>query len=269
MLSSLVKVFINAGNNTTLFWTNTLQTVWFIGEVFSNSLDAIRKPKKIRWRETLYYMDMCGREAFFIVALICFLMGLILGFQSAVQMHELGADIFVADLVGFSILKELGPLMVALICTGRAGSAFAAEIATKKLNEEIDAMTTMGFDPIRFLVIPKMLALTIVMPLLTAIGDFFGLLGGLFVGVFQLNIQVATYIDRSQSVLGPIDLMEGITKGLIFAILISGIGCLKGLQSKKDAQGVGRAATSAVVSGIFLVILADTLLTILFTGIYR
>jgi phospholipid/cholesterol/gamma-HCH transport system permease protein len=266
MLSTLVRFFINCGNNASAAWNRALQVIWFIGELAHASFESIKKPHKIRWRDTLYYMDMCGREAFVIVSLICFFMGLILGFQAAVQMHKVGADIFVADLVGFSILKELGPLMVALICTGRAGSAFAAEIGTMKVNEEIDAMTTMGFEPTRFLVMPKMIALVIVMPLLTVIGDFFGLLGGLCVGKFQLGLQTGTYIDRTMQVLGPVDLSEGIIKSIVFAVLISGVGCLRGLQSKADAQGVGRSATSAVVSGIFLVILSDTLLTMLFTG---
>lgn len=189
MLKALVKFFIDCGDTASTFWVRTLQLLSFIGEVTATACQSLRSPQKIRWKETLYYMDMCGREALGIISLICFLMGLILGFQSATQMQKVGADIFVADLVGFSILRELGPIMVALICTGRAGSAFAAEIGTMKANEEIDAMTTMGFNPTRFLVIPKMLALTLVMPLLTIVGDFFGILGGFVVAKLQLGLR--------------------------------------------------------------------------------
>lgn len=266
MLNPIVRFFINCGDSVTIVWLRSLQLLWFIGDTSSTIFESIKKPKKIRWKETVYYMDMCGREAFGIISLICFLMGLILGFQSATQMQKVGADIFVADLVGFSILRELGPIMVALICTGRAGSSFAAEIGTMKVNEEIDAMTTLGFNPTRFLVIPKMLALSLVMPLLTIIGDFFGILGGFAVAKLQLGLGTYQYFDRTTEVLSVSDLGEGVVKSVVFAILISGIGCLRGLQSTADAQGVGRAATSAVVSGIFLVILSDTILTMIFTG---
>lgn len=266
MLNPIVRFFINCGDNVAMVWLRSLQLLWFIGDTSSAFYEICKNPKKIRWRETLYYMDLCGREAFGIVSLICFLMGLILGFQASVQMHAFGADIFVADLVGFTILRELGPIMVALICTGRAGSAFAAEIGTMKVNEEIDAMTTMGLNPTRFLVIPKIVALSMVMPLLTIAGDFFGILGGLAAAKSQLEIGTFQYLDRTVSVLGSADLMEGVIKSFVFAILISGIGCLRGLQSTADAQGVGRSATSAVVSGIFLVILSGTILTIIFTG---
>jgi len=267
MMNPVVRFFINCGDNVSLLWLRSIQLLWFIGDTSSTFWESIKNPRKIRWRETFYYMDMCGREAFGIIALICFLMGLILGFQSATQMQKVGADIFVADLVGFSILRELGPIMVALICTGRAGSAFAAEIGTMKVNEEIDAMTTMGFNPTRFLVIPKIIALSVVMPLLTVIGDFFGILGGLAVAKFKLGLGTMQYLDRTTEVLSPSDLAEGLVKSLVFAVLIAGIGCLRGLQSTADAQGVGRSATSAVVSGIFLVILSDTILTIIFTGL--
>ena len=211
-------------------------------------------------------MDMCGREALLIVSLICFLMGLILGFQSAVQMQKFGASIFVADLVGLSILRELGPMMVAMICTGRVGSSFAAEIGTMKVNEEIDAMITMGINPTKFLVIPKILALCAVMPLLTVVGDFFGIIGGLVIGMVQLDLPFQIYYERSIQVLGPFDLIQGVIKSFVFSILIGGVGCLRGLQSTPDAQGVGRAATSAVLSGIFLIVFSDAIMTMIFTA---
>ncbi len=261
------RFFINCGDKALILKYRVFEHLRFIDETTMAIFDAFKTPKKIRWKETVYYMDMCGREAFGIISLICFLMGLILGFQSATQMQKVGADIFVADLVGFAILRELGPIMVALICTGRAGSSFAAEIGTMKVNEEIDALTTLGFNPIRFLVLPKIIALAVMMPLLTVIGDFFGIFGGFVVAKFKLGLNMTQYFDRTTDVLVFGDLAEGLIKSFFFALLIAGVGCLRGLQSTADAQGVGRAATSAVVSGILLTILADTILTIIFTNL--
>lgn len=240
----------------------------FIGETAVAISYAATHPRKIRWKETFYYMDVCGADALPIVSLICFLMGLILGFQGAIQLHKFGTDIYLADGVGLSIVKELGPLMVAMICTGRAGSAFAAEIGTMKVAEEIDAMVTMGFVPSRFLIIPKLFAMIIVMPLLTVFGDIAGIFGGMVVGHMNLGLPVITYYNRTLVAIKPIFFTEGLIKSMVFAILITVVGCMRGFESKNDAQGVGRATTSAVVSGIFLIILADTLLTILFSVLW-
>jgi phospholipid/cholesterol/gamma-HCH transport system permease protein len=237
----------------------------FVGELSAAIAYAATHPRKVRWKETFYYMDMCGSDALPIVTLICFLMGLILGFQAAVQMHKFGTDIYVADLVGFSIVKELGPLMVAMIATGRAGSAFAAEIGTMKVSEEIDAMLTMGFVPSRFLVIPKVLAMVCVIPVLTVFGDISGIVGGFFVGWLKLGLPPVAYFDRTFAVLTPMTFVMGLAKSFVFAFLIATVGCMRGFEAGSDAQGVGRSATSAVVSGIFLIVIADAVLTILFT----
>lgn len=237
----------------------------FVGATAAGLYGAVRHPRRVRWRETFYYMDMCGSDALPIVTVICYLMGLIIGFQSAVQMHRFGADIYVADLVGLSVVKELGPLMVAMIATGRAGSAFAAEVGSMKASDEIDALTTMGFSSTRFLVIPKLLAMLTVMPVLTLFGSLMGVLGGLTVGVFQLDMPIVTYMNRTFAALEPIHLVEGLTKSVVFAMLIATVGCLRGFEASRDAQGVGRSTTSAVVSGIFMVIVADSILTMLFS----
>lgn len=257
-----------AGETALSFWNDCINFLAMTGEIASSLAYAIRHPTKIRWKETSYYMDVCGTDAVPIVILICFLMGLILGFQGAIQMHKFGTDIFVADLVGLSIVKELGPLMVAMICTGRAGSAFAAELGTMKVGDEIDAMITMGFVPSRFLLVPKIIALVAVMPILTIFGDILGIMGGMFVGKIQLELPIIAYYNRTIIAIKPEYLIEGILKSIVFAFLIAGVGCLRGLEAKNDTQGVGRATTSAVVSGIFLVIVADTLLTILFSYLW-
>lgn len=237
----------------------------FVGELAAAIYEAVKRPHKIRWRETLYYMDMCGSDALPIVTMICFLMGVILGFQASVQMHKFGTDIFVADLVGLSIVKELGPLMVAMIATGRAGSAFAAEIGTMKVSEEIDAMETMGFVPSRFLVMPKVIAMVTMIPLLTVFGDIVGIAGGFVVGNLKLELPLVAYYNRTIIAITATSFLFGLIKSVVFAFLIAGVGCMRGFEAQTDAQGVGRAATSAVVSSIFLVVIADAILTMLFS----
>jgi len=255
------------GDASLRFARDCVNMLAFIGELSAATVEAFRHPRRIRWRETLYYMDMCGSDALPIVMLICFLMGLILGFQSAIQMHKFGTDIYVADLVGLSIVKELGPLMVAMIAIGRAGSAFAAEIGTMKVSEEIDAMVTMGLVPSRFLIIPKLIAMLIVMPLLTVFGNMAGIFGGFVVGCGKLGIPVVAYYNRTLVALTITNFSLGLVKSLVFAFLIAAVGCMRGFESRMDAQGVGRSATSAVVSGIFLVVVADAVLTVLFSFI--
>jgi phospholipid/cholesterol/gamma-HCH transport system permease protein len=171
--------------------------VTYLGELVAGMWVAARHPTRIRWGDTLYYMMRNGGEALPIVSLICLLMGIILGFQAAVQLHKVGADAYVADLVGLSIVKELGPLMVAMICTGRAGSAFAAEIGTMKVAEEVDALITMGLDPQRFLVVPKVLALLMMLPLLTIFGNLAGVFGGGIIGVMYLELPWITYYQQT------------------------------------------------------------------------
>jgi len=191
-------------------------------------------------------------------------MGGILAYQGSVQMGRFGLSIFVANLVGLSITKELGALMVAMICIGRAGSAFAAEIGTMKVSEEIDAMSTMGLHTTRFLVMPKLIALVVVMPMLTIIGDVTGVIGGMFVGVMKSGVTIQQYYGNTIQAIDFASVMEGVIKSIVFAILIAGIGCLKGYKADNDAKGVGKAATSAVVGGIFLIVIADALLTAIF-----
>jgi len=254
-----------AGHITWNLYQPARQVLHFIGDLTQALAEAVVKPHRIRWRETFQYMARCGADALPIITLICFLMGMILGFQAALQLQQFGADTFVADLVGLSIIKELGPLMVAMVSTGRAGSAFAAEIGTMKVNEEVDALVAMGMDPQRFLIVPKVLALMAMMPILTIYGDLMGVLGGMFVGVVKLDLPVVAYLGRTADAVAVANIMEGLIKSVVFALLISSVGCLRGLQTKSGAQGVGLATTSAVVSGIFLVVVSDSVLTWIFS----
>lgn len=239
------------------------EMVEFLGEVTRVSWKALRGKGKIRWLDALYYMDLCGAQALPIVTLICLLMGLIMGFQGAVILKNYGAELFIVDMVGFVILKEMGPLMVAMIATGRAGSAFAAEIGTMKVDEEISALETMGIEPVRILVLPKLMAMLVTIPLLTVFGDLCGILGGFVVGTGLMNIPPVAYYSRTVEVLKVSTFMIGIVKSIVFAVIITLVGCIRGFQSSTDAQGVGRATTSSVVTSIFLIVIADAVMTVL------
>ncbi|MGD0947577.1 MAG: MlaE family lipid ABC transporter permease subunit [Candidatus Binatia bacterium] len=236
----------------------------FAGEVVLGMWEALRKPRRIRWRETWLYMERTGLDAVPIVSLISFLMGLITAFQAAVQLTQFGADIYVANLVGLSIVRELGPLMTAIIAAGRSGAAFAAEIGTMKVSDEVDALTTMGLDRTRFLVTPKVLALLVMLPCLTLGADLVGILGGLTVAVVGLGLPVQVYVRQTRLALGIWDVYSGLIKSVAFAILIAGVGCLRGFQAEGGAESVGRITTSAIVAAIFLIIVADAVFTVIF-----
>jgi phospholipid/cholesterol/gamma-HCH transport system permease protein len=228
----------------------------FIGETGSALWFAITHPHRIRWKDVWYTCEQVGVNALPIVALISFLLGIILAFQSAVPMRQFGAEIFVADLVGLSILRELGPLMTAILLAGRSGAAFAAEIGTMKVNEELNALTTMGLDPVRFLVVTRVLAALLMMPLLVIFADLIGILGGALT-MISFNIPISAFLHEVDSLVDVKDLLAGLAKAPAFAILIAGIGCLRGLQTQTGASAVGISATRAVVSGIILLVVVD------------
>jgi phospholipid/cholesterol/gamma-HCH transport system permease protein len=240
--------------------------VVFIGAV-TLALPALFGKHGLRKREILYYLDLCGVRSVSIVVLICLLMGAVMGMQAAMQLRKVGTEIFIVDIVGLAVFKEFGPLMVAMIATGRAGSAFAAEIGTMKVNEEISALRTMGIRPEEYLVLPKLIAMLIAMPLLATIGDIAGIVGGMAVGVTYLDLPLAVYWERTIQALSAMTFLLGIVKCAVFAILISLCGCYCGFSAEGDAQGVGRGATRAVVSSIFFVVVADAILTLLYSFI--
>lgn len=240
------------------------RTVSFTGEVVLGLRDALAHPRRIRWRDTWLYMQRSGHEALPIVALISFLMGLITAFQAAVQLRQFGADIYVANLVGLSITRELGPLMTAIIAAGRSGAAFAAEIGTMKVSEEVDALAAMGLDRTRFLVTPKVIALLVMLPCLTLFADLVGILGGLFVAMFTLDIPALVYFRQMKAYMSMNDVLQGLAKSVVFAILIASIGCLRGFEARGGAESVGRVTTGAIVASIFAIICADAVFTVLF-----
>jgi len=228
----------------------------FTGEVFVKLVRTARHPGSLRWKDMLLMAEKAGANAVGITALLGFLIGLIIAFQSAAALQEFGAEIFVADLVVLGLLRELGPLITGFILASRSGSAFAAEIGTMKVNEEIDALTTMALDPVQYLVLPRMIAAILVMPLLTMFNELFGLIG-CGVVMASWHVPVGTYLDRISDAATLTDLFSGLVKTLVFGTLIAGLGCLRGLQTDTGPSAVGDSATRAVVSGIIAIIVAD------------
>ena len=235
----------------------------FLGELITALVFVFFHPRSVRWGDVLFYMKKTGAEALPIVGLISVLIGLIMAFMSSLQLKQFGANIYVASLVGIAIVKELGPMMTAIIVAGRSSSAFAAEIGTMMVNEEVDALVTMGFNPIRFLAVPKVLAAMMVVPLLTLYSMLFGILGGLIVGVAGLDLTLYTYIQQSLKSITSFDVISSLVKSAVFAMLIAGIGCQRGFTVFGGAEAVGETTTSAVVSAIFLIVIADSTFAIL------
>lgn len=235
----------------------------FIGAIALSVIDVLKRPRSLRGHDTVTYMKTTGVDALPVVALISFLLGLIIAFMSSLQLKQFGANIYVASLVAMAMVSELGPIMTAIVVAGRTGSAYAAEIATMKISEEIDALFTMGFNPTLFLVIPRLLASLITIPLLTVFANFFGIAGGLLIGIAMLDLTAGAYITQTIDALTVFELMWGLMKSCVFAILISGVGCLKGFQAKGGASAVGHAATAAVVNSIFLIILFDSMFAVI------
>jgi phospholipid/cholesterol/gamma-HCH transport system permease protein len=220
--------------------------------------------KGLRWRATLRQMVVVGVDAIPIVSTITFFLGLIIALQSAYSLRAFGALSFVVDMVAVTMTRELGPLLTAIIVIGRSGSAFAAEIGTMKVGEEVDALETMGLNPIKFLVVPKFVAMLIMMPCLTTIADLSGVLGGAFFAMTNIGWSLQNYMSRTVDALVVRDIVTGLVKSVVFAVIITKIGCFEGFSVRGGAEGVGRSTTASVVASIFSVIVADMIFTALF-----
>jgi phospholipid/cholesterol/gamma-HCH transport system permease protein len=232
--------------------------VSFVGEAGAALAHALTHPHTVRWKEVWRIAERVGADALPIVALISFLLGMILAFQSAIPMRRFGAEIFVADLIALAMLRELGPLMTAILLAGRSGAAFAAEIGTMRVNQEVDALTTMGLDPVRFLVTPRIIAALLMTPLLTLFANIVGIFGGA-VTMQTFGIPFTTFFREADSAVALQDFLVGFVKSFFFAVLVAGIGCLRGLQTRAGASAVGDSATRAVVSGIIMLVIVDGL----------
>lgn len=251
------------GKSSAEVWEEIRVHIVFTGQVTVALVRALLNPLRIRWSDMLLTSEKFGANSLFIIALVNFLVGLVIAFQSAIPMKQYGADVFVADLIVIAYFKELGPLMTAFVVNGRSGSAFAAELGTMKVNEELDALNTMGLDPVNFLVVPKVLAAIVMLPLLTIFGNLFGLIGGLVV-ILSLGYTFSTYMNEITASGTYVMLLAGLFKTLFFAVLIAGVGCLAGMRASKGPSAVGDAATTAVVTGIILMIIVDGIFGVLY-----
>ncbi len=245
-------------------WAKTREIARFIGECVISATFLARNPKKFRLRDCLDEMQQCGAMSLPIVGLIGLLVGLILAYQAAVLMRQFGADIYVADAVGLSMVREMGAMMTAVILAGRTGAAFAATLGNMRANDEIDALETLGIHPVDFLVLPKLLALSFMMPLLALYANCAGILGGMFVSFTVLDIPPAAYWVQTISAIDLSDVASGLIKASAFGLLVGLAGCHRGLLAERSSAGVGRAATSAVVMALLLIIIADAFFAVAF-----
>ncbi len=259
-----IGLFDQIGRVTVALAHDVRLTFTFVGDLVVATAHAVKSPRSVNWRDLGHLLERTGADGLPIVLLINFLVGVTLAFQGAVQLKPFGANIYVADLVGKAVTRSLGPLMTAIIVAGRSGAAFAAELGTMRVSEEVDALRAMGFDPQRFLVLPRVIALFLAVPFLTLLGDLAAVLGGLLVGVTNLDLAPGTYVDRTHHALELRDVFSGVAKSLCFGLVVAVVACQKGLTTERGAEGVGRATTSAVVTIIFQVVVLEAILTVVF-----
>jgi phospholipid/cholesterol/gamma-HCH transport system permease protein len=251
------------GTESAALWRSAGEMLSFLGEALQSFGRLLVGRARFRRSDLVDVIFECGAAALPIVTLISFLVGLILAFVGAIQLQQFGAQIYVADLVGIAMAREMGALMTGIIMSGRTGAAFAAQLGTMQVNEEIDALTTFGFSSMEFLVLPRMIALILMMPLLCVYADLMGILGGALVGVGMLHLSVTQYVNETLNGVHLSDFAVGIFKSAVFGVLVAVSGCMRGIQSGRSASAVGLAATSAVVTAIVFIIVTDGIFAVL------
>ncbi len=255
------------GRRSTDSGKQALAMLAMLGQVSAAFAATALRPARWRWRQVLFNIRTAGVDALPIVGLLAFLLGIVVAYQSADQLRQYGANVFIVDVVGLSMLREFAPMMTAIIVAGRSGSAYAAQIGTMAVTEEIDAMRTLGIAPLELLVLPKIIALVIALPLLTFFADVTGVVGGMLMARMQLGISFEEFIARFPKAVSPTAYLVGLGKAPVFAVLIVVTGCFQGLQTRGGADSVGRQTTRAVVQATFLVIVADALFSIAFSAL--
>jgi phospholipid/cholesterol/gamma-HCH transport system permease protein len=258
LLSDIGKGFVEVIRDIVAFMS-------FIGELTLSFFHAFAHPKNIRIKETIYHIRHSGFDALVIVAMTSFLVGMVIAYQASVQLAKFGADIYIVDTVGISVVRELGPMITAIVIAGRSGSAYTAEIGAMKITEEIAAMRTMGFDPYAFLVIPRIAALMISLPLLIFFSDVIGILGGMVASSMELSLSSTQFLDRLHEILELKQYLLGMIKGPVFAFVIASVGCFRGMQVSDNTESIGLHTTASVVNSIFLVIAFDALFSVIYT----
>lgn len=251
------------GVNTYKVLSDTKEFITYIGQITWSGVLSLKHPSKIRWSDTLAVAERAGVNALPIVALISFIVGLVMAFQAAIPMRMFGAELYVANLIGIAMVRELGPLMTAIVLAGRSGSAFAAEIGTMRINEEIDALSVMGLDPVRFLIIPRVIAATLVTPLLAIFSNLMGIIGGALV-ITSLGYPIVSYINQIAGFVKWNDLVGGLIKCFVFGLLIAVTGCIRGYQTAGGPSAVGTSTTRAVVTSIILIAVFDGIFSIIY-----
>jgi len=256
-----VKLFARAGESAIVFWHSTKEMLAFIGEATIAFVRMLTGRAKFRSHDLFLTIQECGAAALPIVSLISVLVGLILAFVGAIQLRMFGAQIYVADAVGIGMVRVMGAIMTGIIMAGRTGAAFAAQLGTMQTNEEIDALQTLGISPMEFLVLPRMIALMLMMPLLCIYADLMGILGGYIVGVGMLDISSMQYYNQTKAAVSLTNISIGLVHSVVFGVLVALSGCLRGIQCGRSASAVGEAATSAVVTAIVSIIIATAIIT--------
>lgn len=251
------------GQAVVRIYADLCEQMAFLGELTASAFSLLIRPGRLRLRDTMLHFERAGIDALPITVLIGFLLGLILAFQSAAALRQFGVEVYVADLIAIGLFRELGPLITAIILAGRSGSAFAAEIGTMKVNEEIDALTTLGLPPIVFLALPRVIAATLVMPILSIFAVIAGLIGGVVV-LGSVNVPAATYWQHVVASSSLNNIVLGLLKSAVFGLLVGLVGCSHGLQTGRTADAVGRSATAAVVGSLILITLFDGIFAVLF-----
>ncbi|MBN8550616.1 MAG: ABC transporter permease [Deltaproteobacteria bacterium] len=253
---------VRVGKSAADLWSQALSMITFVGELSLALGRLVTGRARYQKRDLFATIDQCGPQGLPIVTLISFLVGLILAFIGAVQLSQFGAQIYVANLVSIAMAREMGALMAGIILAGRTGAAFAAQLGTMQVNEEIDALQTLGIPPIEFLVLPRTLALILMMPLLCIYADLVGMLGGAVIGMGSLGIAPRLYYDQTVSAVALTDFAIGIVKSGVFGVIVAVSGCMRGMQSGRSASAVGQAATSAVVTAIVLIVITDAIFAV-------
>ncbi len=261
------RVLNDVGEATTIAITTLVGLVGFFGSVIAAAFSLMLHPGRIRWHAVIQRFDVVGVRALGIVGLMSFLIGLVIAQQGAVQLRQFGAEVFTVNLVGRLTMRELGVLMTAIMVAGRSGSAFAAQLGTMKLTEEIDAMRTIGVSPVEALVLPRVLAAIIMLPLLGFYASVVAIIGGGLLSWVELDIPPATFFSRIREVVPLTDVYVGLVKAPVFGAVIAVTGCYQGMQVEGNAEQVGARTTAAVVQGIFLVIVLDAFFAVFFTWI--
>jgi phospholipid/cholesterol/gamma-HCH transport system permease protein len=253
---------IRLGARGLSFWRRWVERFAFLGEATEAFGRLLRGKGHVRFRDLITTMQACGVESLPIVSLISFLVGIIFAFVGIMQLKMFGAQIYVASLVGISIVRIMGAIMTGIVLAGRTGSAFAAQLGTMQVNEEIDALTTFGINPVDFLVLPRLISLFIMMPLLCIYADFVGILGGLTIGVLVFDLNISEYLRLTYETVRLQDFAVGLFHSAVFGVIVALAGCMSGMQSGRSAAAVGEAATSAVVIGIINIIVATAVITV-------